>query len=362
MNQHSVKAQAHTPPNLLPDDVPCCLLPLLTDQPEIYPTSRSIADISDFTSGLYSPLKEMEQKVSAILQQIFARIDVAAYISLEQLKGLALYFNDLLFEGKLFARCDLVLAAPGTMNPNLRGFTVVTSRCYTHQQVHRVKIVINPDDPFPSYGVPRFLDAIETLLHELCRAFLIIFVDRRSLSPMDGIVYCGIEGHGTLFTKLFRAVASRMARSQCLGIDPESHLCFSVSQDAQKLAQALRMWRQISHCSRAGPGRNHIRLGQVLGLTYFKERMMLRQLVSERRDVVEIILIMKYGVWKGDWNHSASRNPYSDPSEPLNMGDIAAYEHSISVLSCPPAQATKRKAVPQVPQVATQTKRRKKTP
>jgi len=187
----------------------CCRSHYPSSDITINPTSRSHTWFLEYIEGFYwRPLSPLQQSARAELRWRLATTDVRSFLkSSDEVKALAKCLVDLLFGGRLFDRCEFVLASPNTMQN--RGFTAWTCRCDIHQQVYAVRIVINPDDDpsAPEKANRRYLDRLETLLHEVCHAIIGMAVDRRSLMPMESIACMGIRGHGTLFTKLFEAVA-----------------------------------------------------------------------------------------------------------------------------------------------------------
>jgi len=182
-----------------------------------------------------------------------------------------------------------------------RGFTACTCRCDTHQQIHAVKIVINPDDDpgAPEQADRRYLDRAETVLHELCHAILEIVVDRRSLTPMESIIYMGIDGHGTLFTGLFKAVAHFLGKHTSWIVDVDAACCRSVRRDRGTLAEALNIWGHIVMDPQES-ARTYAGLSQVL-IREPGDDMRLLYLIREGRDVLELVLIMLFGGQQFDW-------------------------------------------------------------
>lgn len=219
--------------------------------------------------------------------------------SSDEVKALAKCLMELLFGGRFFQRCEFVLASPNTNEP--RGSTTQTCRCDIHQQLYAVRIMINPeDDPdAPKQADRRYLDRLETLLHEICHAILGIAVDRRSLTPMQSIVYMGIGGHGRLFTELFKAVAYFLGKHTGWIVDVDAACSDSVRHDQNTLVGALEIWRDI----RDNPlesARTYSELSPIL-VREPGDDMRLLYLIREGRDVLELVLMMLYGQTGVDW-------------------------------------------------------------
>jgi len=313
----------------------CCLHPHLSSDPTIYPTSRSHQEVSkDIRDLKWRPLSPVQWSGIARLRRRLAITDFRSFLtSSYEVESLAKCLIDLLGWGQLFERCEFVLAGPGTMRE--RGLTALTCRCDIHQQVHAVKIVINQDDdPGASKQADlRYLDRLEIALHEVCHAILDMSVDRRSLMPTESIVCMGIQGHGTLFTELFKAAAQFLRKHTGWVVDVNAACCRSVRRDRETGATALKVWRQICgnplESARTYPG-----LSQFLTREPGDD-MRLLYLMREGRDVLELVLMMLYSRRMGfDWRRPsqtlsrsdrAQRNPYSFIVEALTKNSVTLY-------------------------------------
>lgn len=307
-------------PPSLPPLPPCCQFPYPSSDIAINPTSRDLTWFKEYIKGLYwRPLSPVQQSARAELRGGLATTDLRSFLkSSDEVKALAECLIDLLFEGRLFERCEFVLASPNTIRE--RGFTTPTCHCDTHQQVHAVRIVINPDDD-PSVPVQanrRYLDRLDTLVHEICHGILNTAVERRSLTPMESIVFVGIHGHGTLFAELFKAVAHFLGKHTNWIVDVEAACYRSVRYDREILAKTLNIWRHICRDPQES-ARTYAGLGRLL-IKRPGDDMRLLYLIREGRDVLELVLIMLFGGREFDWRRpfqtrsrldQAQRNPHS---------------------------------------------------
>ena len=280
---------------------PCCRFHYPSSDNTINPTSRSHTWIQEYIEGFNRrPLSPLQLSARAELRWRLATTDFRSFFqSSGEVKALAKCLIDLTFGGRLFESCDFILASPNTMR--YRGFTVCTCRCDTHQQIHAVKIVINPDDDpgAPEQADGRYLDRAGTVLHELCHAVLEIAVDRRSLTPMESIIYMGIDGHGTLFTGLFKAVAHFLGKHTSWIVDVDAACCRSVRRHRGTLAEALNIWGHIVMDPQES-ARTYAGLSQVL-IREPGDDMRLLYLIREGRDVLELVFIMLFGGQQFDW-------------------------------------------------------------
>ena len=253
--------------------------------------------------------------------------------STNQLEDVAKCLRNIIFRRELLGRCDLIMARSGSMDVNVRGYTAVTSRCYVDQMVHRIKIAINPDEHPVHFDKP-FLTSISTILHEMCHAFTFIFVDRRPLTPVESIIYIGIKGYGFLWAKLYRAAAFLLERLGCrLDAVPYS-LDGSVRTEIRTRREAIRRWRDVSQRG-PGLGGTPFRLEHELHISPRDTTVRLPRLIQEGRDYFEIILVLEFGRWKGDWRNPIRNNSRPDPTDKPNRGNITADEENMMLQLCP---------------------------
>lgn len=306
-------------PALLPSLPPCCQFHYPSSDMAINPTSRNLTWIKEYIAGLYwRPLSPVQQSARAELRGRLATADITSFFkSSDEVKALAKCLIDLLFGDGLFERCEFILASPNTMQ--VRGFTMCTCCCDIHQQVHAVRIVINPDDnPYaPQQAARRYLDVLETLLHEICHGILITAVERGSLTPIESAVYMGICGHGTLFVALFQAVAHLLGKHTNWIIDVDAACSLSARRDRDMLAEAQNIWQHICRNPQES-ARTYAGLGQLL-IKNPGDDMRLLYLIREGRDVLELVLIMRLGAQASNWRRplqtprldQAQRSPHS---------------------------------------------------
>jgi len=230
------------------------------------------------------------------------------------------------------------------MERRRRGVTSVIHRCEKHKQILNVKITINPDEPEPGFTGFRLLQYAGTLLHEMCHASILLFVDCGSFSPFESIIYLGMEGHGTLFDMLFRSMAGIFTWSTGWTISLDAHLYYSVCQDLRRRAEAAYLWTQTSY-HLPESARNYAGLKQFLNLTE-DESERLVQLIIDGRDVLEIIVILRFDMWDGYWRLptwdvtqfiEAAGDPYSVIVEGLSETTVTpdALAHCMWLLPLP---------------------------
>lgn len=275
----------------------------------------------------WQPLNPKQQANSAGIGKMLARHPWMSAISYEQLKELFTYIDNLEFHGELSGRCVLVMERPGVMDRLTRGVTSVTRRCDTHMRILEVKITMNPDELGLGFTGPRLLQFAGTLLHEMCHASILLSPEFGSFSCLECIIYLGMEGHGTLFDALFRSTAAIFLMSTGWTISLEANLDHSVFEDRRKRTGAVRLWTQIS-CHLPESARNHAGLMLLLNLAQHESDRLV-QLIIDGRDVLEIILMFKYGFRDAHWRPAArlieaKRDPYSFIVEWWRGGTVTA--------------------------------------
>jgi len=297
------------------------------------------------TQAPKQPLNPKQQENSAGIQKMIAGHRWTSAVSQQKAKELFTYLDNLEFYGELSGRCELVMGHPGAMDRRMRGETSVTRRCDTQRRILEVKITMNPDESELGFTGSRLLQFAGTLLHEMCHAtILLYYAECRSLSCLESITYLGMEGHGTIFEALFRSMADLFVRSTGWTISLEAHLYNSVFQDRRKRAEAAYTWIEISY-HLPESARNHAGLTQLLNLTQHESDRLV-QLIIDGRDVLEIILILRYGIWDGYWRLppwntarliEAEKDTYSVLVKGISEGSITvdAIAHFIRLLPPP---------------------------
>lgn len=203
---------------------------------------------------------------------------------------------------------------PWAMDRQKRGETCVIRQCEAQRRVLEVKIMMNPDDSIQGFAESRLLQFAGTLLHEMCHAaILLYFAECRSLSCLESILHLGIEGHGTIYDALFRSMVGLFVRSTGWTIGLEAHLYNSIFQDRRKLTEAVRLWIQISY-HLPESARIYAGLTKLLILTQ-NESGRLIKLIEDGRDVLEIIIILKYKLWNGYWRLPPWDSPNRENSQ-----------------------------------------------
>lgn len=308
-----------------------CGYPRCTSGLTITSSSCSGGDFWRITQVSRQPLNPKQQGNSAEIQTMLARHPWMSAVSYQQMRELFTYLDNLKFHGELSGRCVLVMERPGAMDRRTRGQTSVARHCDAHTRVLEVKITMNPDLSDLRFTGHRLLQFAGTLLHEMCHASILLSTEYRSFSCLESITYLGMEGHGTLFEALFRSMADMFLSSTGWIISLEANLYCSVFEDRRKRAEAVFLWVRISnHLPESA--RNHAGLTRFLNLTQHESDRLV-QLIIEGRNVLEIILIFKYGFLDGYWRLppwnttrliEAERDPYSIIIEWWSGGSITA--------------------------------------
>ena len=277
---------------------PCCEFPERFSSFELRPTSRAFEDLFRVIRGLLNqrPLNQKQieglENLKTIIGLGDSREGVLPYpVHRESmLWTCAMALDDLLFGGHLKSRLYIVIQPSGALNPHVRATTSMFDYCVYHSQVHSVRIDFNRDCPPPGYGDMRVRTVVATMLHELCHAFIMIFVNKKPYSPRESITLLGLDGHGTLFTELYTMTASFLRSIGCLDIPMEDCQINSINPDRRKQDEIFELWRKIESGDMT---RRSIRrkLSQGLNISR-RDAAKFYRLLQEGLDIFEVILIL----------------------------------------------------------------------
>lgn len=145
--------------------------------------------------------------------------------------------------GRVLFGCDPALtiefrwAHAGEFSGDDRGQTAFKNVCSRHKQFHTATIMLNDRRSDSNDADAYWVGILSTLIHELCHAYLKIFMSFGGRSAGNDLRVCGCQGHGTAFDWLLMVIANILRSAKALDIDLESCLNHSVNQDNYRQTQ-----------------------------------------------------------------------------------------------------------------------------
>ena len=141
--------------------------------------------------------------------------------------------------------------------------------------------------------------------------------------------YLGLEGHGFLFAQLYYEAVTFLEGYPCFLTDFEWTAEPSILSDLDKREEALEIWQNLDQLSQ-GTGNNFtFRLEDELRIARLDDMTRIRELIHERRDFFELVIILKYNRWEGDWCHPKGGRLDSGVMWSLKRRRITKYERKM---------------------------------
>lgn len=162
------------------------------------------------------------------------------------------------FGSALMSRVDIFWCTLGEVVEYGVAYTSEQTKCMVHRQVHHVEITLDPSKK-PERSplrrcyqndleavLPDWLERVfGSLVHELCHARLLIFMDRSQFFVRDFLRVYGSKGHGTAFESLFKHVAGILQREGVLNFDMQRMLDRPVRDDRRVQSTMVRLADEI---------------------------------------------------------------------------------------------------------------------
>lgn len=232
------------------DGPPCCNRHIFC-RDVAFPTSLSLHDLLKKPPYLFRSQIEALKRMKELIRLAALHGDS---IPSRILNEFAACLDYALFGSALMSRVDIFWSTLGEMAEHGVARTSEQTKCITHRQVHHVKITLDPSKK-PARSLllccyqsdlevvlPDWLERVfGSLVHELCHARLLIFMDRSQFFVRDFLRVDGSKGHGTAFESLFKHVAWVLQREGVLDFDMQRMLHRSVRDDKRAQNTMVRL-------------------------------------------------------------------------------------------------------------------------
>ena len=212
---------------------PCCLPGILEPQ-DAFPSSHDHLELLQAVRVTSTPSHFTELQINALnrMRNIKdnAPIGKAGFIHSRYLNEFSACVVRVFFPLALMSRVDIFWSQYGAFIGKGEGVTSQKSLCKKHRQTPHVVITL---DPFQrcTESPRKWRERIFSgLMHELCHAYLDIYVARPSL-VREYFLILGIGGHGTAFGSLLDWVAWVLRTENVLKINMHQYLYISILQD-----------------------------------------------------------------------------------------------------------------------------------
>ena len=222
-------------------------------------------------------------------------------LTIARLNDFAAGADKALFRSSLMPRIKIRLTRKGELHKHgLWGSTEYTEDSLENQQVHRAEIELDPIREPPSLSDGQLRERLlEVLVHELCHAYLNIFIERGTLFVEDRLRILGVDGHGTAFADLFARIASVLRRHQVLNINLEWQLQRMVRWDQEKQSNMISLGSMFELPGLADDEKENM-VAEQFKITR-DEAKTFPQLLQEGYTTLEAIVKVSGLVWDGDW-------------------------------------------------------------
>lgn len=252
---------------------------------------------------------------------------------IEVLRVLAECLDILLFAGLLRTRYHISYVDPSTPH-QCWGETRIDRGSIENQRIETFLISINtaerPDGR-------QFFGIFETLIHELCHAFLLLLLDPKALSCGEMIEVCGLEGHGSLFVELYTQCAKVLTKRGCHQINVSEKLEVSLWNSQQKRSAMVCLW-QTSIRDMPEQEKTYTSILKALSLPA-SEQLRLRDFIYQGRSLLEIICVFMFKLLESEWRHpfQGRSGAVDSINVPLGMEDspflCSQYSHFVQTQS-----------------------------
>ena len=285
----------------------CCLFPNYSGNLDPFPSSRWHKQLApmfkrNIKKMLMRPTGEQRLARTGLRRLLRTRDLTVPFSSAQEIEQTAALLDNLLFRGMLISRCTFILETSSAMSTHTFGQSRYPPGCPIHQQFPNAIIAINHNAVYQVSSGRRFLDQLSTLLHELVHVYIHFYVDRRRLVPEKAVSYLGLEGHGYLFSEIFKAAARYLRSYQYWDVDMEMALHYSVRKDQRVQAELRQNWNRISS-TLPSPVTSYTEMALHLGINNAADTDNVRRLMDEGYDTFEIMLIVKYRWNKTKWRY-----------------------------------------------------------
>jgi len=209
--------------------------------------------------------------------------------------------DKVLFRSSLMRRVKICLTEEGVLHKQDRlGHTACLDDCLEYQQVHRAKIELDPIREPPDLSDAQLRERLlSVLVHELCHAYLSIFVERGTLFVQDRLRALGVDGHGQAFADLFESIASVLRSHNVIDLNLELHSQWMVRRDQEKQSNLVSLGSMFELPDLSDGEKEDI-LVEQLNVSHEKARTF-PQLLHEGYTTLEAVVKVSGLVWDGDW-------------------------------------------------------------
>lgn len=293
--------------------LPCCRSScshLKSSRPSVYDYLELLQWVQDDTEA--SSLTAEQRQILACVGDIV--YDSSNILSEEVLQAFASYVDQVFFRSALISRISISWTEEGALRsrgPN--GRTVCRKKCVNHQQVHRAIIELDPKQN-PGEDIAEWrLRVLTTLVHELCHAYIGIFVNREMFLVEEGLSILGIGGHGIAFEKLYQLIAYVLYSEAGVFIDLDRSLWPKV-RDNKRKREAL--FATCSAIERPGLTDDEKMKLLIEDLEITREKAQtFHRLLSEGYTTLEAIVQLGKRLWDGAWILYIHRGQPEDEEE-----------------------------------------------
>ena len=212
--------------------------------------------------------------------------------------------DTIFFGSKLAVRCDIFWGKRRGLRRNAQANTYSKNACVACQQVARAEIVLDPYRPSSETIANWRKRVLCTLLHELCHAYIRIFVDRSSFNIDQAIEVFGLGGHGAMWQNLFGWIAWLLRAKRILNINMSLYLNRSVQHETSRMEiiySLVRMIDAAEHSTDEIEGR----LATAFNISTRRARLYRKlrhdQLLLDRYSTLEIVVRVSRSMWPGNY-------------------------------------------------------------
>lgn len=205
------------------------------------------------------------------------------------------------FRSSLMPRIKIRLSDEGVLyKQGDLGYTAFTERSSEYQQVHRAEIRLDPiREPSDLSDAGYRKKLLGVLVHELCHAYIGIFVERGTLFVEDALRTLGVDGHGAAFAELFESIASVLRNHKVVDLSLQLHLTWMVKEDQEKQDKLFSLGSKFELHGLADDEKEDMLVKQ---LEISREKAStFPQLLREGYTTLEAIVKLSWLVWDGDW-------------------------------------------------------------
>lgn len=204
------------------------------------------------------------------------------------------------FRSSLMRRIKIRLSEEGVLyEQGDLGHAAYTERSLEYQQVHRAEIALDPIREYSDLSDAEHRNnLLGVLVHELCHAYIGIFVERGTLFVEDALRTLGVDGHGAAFAELFEGIASVLSSHKVVDLNLQN-LTRMMQQDQEKQAKIILLVSRLELSGVADDEKEDM-LVEQLGISSEKASTF-PQLQQEGYTTLEAVVKLSGLVWDGDW-------------------------------------------------------------